>query len=110
MGLWENTAVSRGIAAGMGFNFDGLNKRLFVEAGAGFAAAGFDAVLDKSDPVNQVLAVSKGSLKATLPLAKNLLIMNGKTTELEGIVVLAEKLGKVYVPQQAIDLVAAGLK
>jgi hypothetical protein len=28
-----------------------------------------------------------------LPLAKNLVLVNGKTIELEGLVVLAEKLG-----------------
>jgi alkaline phosphatase len=92
----------------MGFDFESLNKRLFVEAQAGFAAAGFTAAIDKTDPTNPVLVVTKNAFKATLPLAKNQLIMNGTTTELEGIVVQAEKLGKVYVPQQAIDLVVKG--
>jgi len=109
-GLWENTDIGRDIAADMGFDFETLNTRLFVEADSAFAAAGFQSALDKSDPANPVLAVTKGDLKATLPLSKNLLIMNGKTTELEGIVVLAEKLGKVFVPRQAVDLVVKGLK
>ncbi len=109
-GLWENTEIGREVAADMGFDFETLNKRLFVEAESAFAAAGFQAALDKSDPANPVLVVSKADLKASLPLSKNLLIMNGKTTELEGIVVLAEKLGKVYVPRQAVDLVVKGLK
>jgi alkaline phosphatase len=97
------------MAAAMGFDFESLNQRLFVEAEAGFAAAGLEARLDQSDPANLVLVVSKGAAEARLPLAKNLLLMNGKTVELEGLVTYAEKLGKVYVPRQAIELAAAGL-
>lgn len=105
-GLWENTGLGRAMAKEMGFDFEGLNKRLFVEAEASFAAVGFEAKLDKTDPANPVLVVQKGGAKAELPLSKNLLLMSGKTVELEGIVVLAEKLGKVYLPKQAVDLVA----
>jgi len=36
-GLWENNDLGRAIAADMGFDFASLNKRLFVEAGEGFA-------------------------------------------------------------------------
>jgi len=61
-------------------------------------------------PTNPVLVVSKGEAKARLPLAKNLVLVNGKTIELEGIVVLAEKLNKVFLPSQAIDVVQAELK
>jgi len=108
-GLWQNTGLGRFVAKEMGFDFEGLNKRLFVEADAAFAAAGLEVALDKTDPANPVLVVKKGDAKAEFPLAKNLLIMNGKTVELEGIVVLAEKLGKVYLPKQGVDLVVAGL-
>ncbi|MBE3065319.1 MAG: alkaline phosphatase, partial [Spirochaetes bacterium] len=108
-GLWQNTGIGRLMAKEMGFDFESLNKRLFVEAEASFSAVGLEARLDKTDPANPVLVVQKGESKAELPLSKNLLLMNGKTVELEGIVVLAEKLGKVYLPKQAVDLVAAGL-
>jgi alkaline phosphatase len=80
-----------------------------VEAGEGFAAAGLATRLDRSDPANPVLVVSKGTAEARLPLAKNLLLLNGKTVELEGVVTYAEKLDKVFVPHQAIELAAAGL-
>jgi len=56
-----------------------------------------------------VLVVSKGSAQAKLPLAKNLLIIGDSIVELEGIVTYAEKLNKVYVPRQAIELAAARL-
>ena len=108
-GLWENIDLGRRLAATMGFDFETLNQRLFVEAGEGFAAAGLATRLDKSDPANPVLVVSKGAAEAKLPLAKNLLLLNGKTVELEGLVIYAEKLDKVFVPRQAIELAAAGL-
>lgn len=108
-GLWENVDVGRRLAASMGFDFETLNQRLFVEAGEGFAAAGLATRLDKSDPANPVLVASKGAAEARLPLAKNLLLLNGKTVELEGVVTYAEKLDKVFVPRQAIELAAAGL-
>ena len=108
-GLWENVDLGRLLAADMGFDFETLNQRLFVEAGEGFAAAGMSSRLDKSDPANPVLVVSKGAAEAKLPLAKNLLLLNGKSVELEGLVVYAEKLDKVFVPRQAIELAAAGL-
>jgi len=108
-GLWENIDLGRRLAATMGFDFETLNQRLFVEAGEGFTAAGLATRLDKSDPANPVLVVSKGAAEARLPLAKNLLLLNGKTVELEGLVIYAEKLDKVFVPRQAIELAAAGL-
>jgi alkaline phosphatase len=39
----------------------------------------------------------------------NLLTLNGRTVELEGVISYAEKLDKVHVPRQAIELVSAGL-
>ena len=40
----------------------------------------------------------------------DMVLVNGKTIELEGIVVLAEKLDKVFLPNQAIDVIKAELK
>lgn len=109
-GLVENTEVGKTMASVMGIDFGALNKRLFVEAGAAFGALGYQVALDKTDAANPVLVVTKGGAKAELPVSKNLLKIGEKTVDLEGIVVRAEKLDKVYVPQQAIDLVKAELK
>ncbi len=109
-GLMENTEVGKAMASVMGIDFGALNKRLFVEAGAGFAALGCQVALDKTDAANPVLVVTKGGAKAELPVSKNLLKIGEKAFDLEGLVVRAEKLDKVYVPQQAIDLVKAELK
>ncbi|MGV8073774.1 MAG: hypothetical protein AB2L11_04345 [Syntrophobacteraceae bacterium] len=85
-------------------------ERLFVEASEAFPAEGFFTTIDKSDAANPVLAVSKGEAKARLLLSKNLVLVNGKTIELEGIVVLAEKPDKAFPPHQAIEVVKAELK
>lgn len=109
-GLWENSAIGNYVASALGFSFPEINKRLFVEASAAFQAKGFSTTIDRSDAANPVLTVSRGEAKARLPLSKNLVLVNGKTIELEGIVVMAEKLGTVFLPRQAIDVVTAELK
>jgi len=109
-GLWENVDIGRYVASRLGFSFPEINQRLFVEASAAFQAAGFSTAIDRTDPTNPVLVVGKGTLEARLPLAKNLVVVNAKTIELEGLVVWAEKLDKVFVPRQALEVVAAELK
>lgn len=117
IGLWENTDIGKLVAAAMGFDFAELGRRLFVEAESAFRAEGFVATLDKGDPANPVLVVTRAGSAGTpgspgtarLPLAKNLLLVRGRTFSLEGIVVHAEKIGKVFVPRQAIDIVKAEL-
>jgi alkaline phosphatase len=93
----------------LGFTFPEINTRLFVEASVAFKAAGFSTTIDRSDTTNPVLLVSKGNATARLPLAKNLVLVNARAIELEGIVVFAEKLDKVFLPSQAIDIVKSEL-
>jgi alkaline phosphatase len=109
-GLWENSDIGKYMANKLGFTFPEINKRLFVEASAAFRAAGLSSIIDRSDATNPVLVVSKGEAKARLPLAKNQVWVNGKIIELEGIVVLAEKLDKVFLPAQAVEVVKAELQ
>ncbi len=109
-GLMENVDVGKALAKEMGFDFKSLNDRLFVEAGAAFGAAGFDTAIDKTDAANPALVVTKGAASAKLPLSKNVMIVGGKTIELEGLVVLADKLGKVYLPAQAVKIAQTELK
>lgn len=109
-GLWENTAIGAYVATRLGFTFPEINKRLFVDASAAFQAEGYSTTIDRSDATNPVLVVSKGEARARLPLAKNVVLVNNKAIELEGIVVLAEKLDKVFLPRQAIDVVTTELK
>jgi alkaline phosphatase len=109
-GLWENIDIGKYVASKLGFSFPEINKILFVEASAAFQTSGFTTSIDRTDPTNPVLVVTKGEAAALLPLAKNIVLVNGKTVELEGIVVLAEKLDKVFLPRQAIDVIRAELK
>jgi alkaline phosphatase len=103
----ENVEVGRLMAKAMGFDFASLNARLFVEAGSAFCAAGYTVAMDKTRPAEPAHVVSRAGQSARLPLSRNLLIIGDKVIELEGLVVLAEKLGKVYLPAQAIALVQA---
>ncbi len=109
-GLWENVAIGKHIAHQLGFAFEDINPRLFVNAAQALQAEGFATVIDKSDPGNPVLVVSKGANQAQLPVSKNLLRVNGRSIELEGLVVLAEKTSQVFVPRQAIELIKTELK
>jgi alkaline phosphatase len=109
-GLWENVDIGKYVAGRLGFTFPEINKRLFVEASAAFQAAGFTTAIDRTDATNPVLVVGKNGAAARLPLAKNLVLVNDKVIELEGVVVLAEKLDKVFLPKQAIDIVKAELQ
>lgn len=109
-GLMENTGVSRAVAGAMGVDFGALNRRLFVDAQEAFGDLGYQTVMKQTEPGNFTLFVTKGESAAELPVSKNLLEVGGRTVELEGLVVRAEKLDKVFVPRQAVDLVKAGLK
>lgn len=109
-GLWENTDIGKYIADKLGFSFPEINRRLFVDAGEAFQAEGFSTAIDRTDVTNPLLVVCKGEAKAVLPLAKNIVVVDAKTIELEGLVVLAEKLDRVFLPRQAIDIIKAELR
>ena len=109
-GLVENIEVSRNLASAMNVDFGQLNKRLFVDAQEAFESLGYQVILQKSDPANPTLVVTKGEAAAEFPVSKNLLMLGGRAVELEGLVVRSEKLDKVFVPRQAVDLVKAEFK
>jgi len=44
-----------------------------------------------------VLVVEKGMKRAELPISKNIIKMNGKSHEMNGLTILSAKTGKVYV-------------
>lgn len=113
-GLWQNTDLGRSLAERMGIDLAAVTRRLFVEAGPAFADLGLEARVERKegDVANPVLVVSRaGRSLARLPISKNLVVMNGKEQRLEGVVVLvkAGQVEKVFVPHQAVKLVAAEL-
>jgi alkaline phosphatase len=104
-GTIENTDLAKLSAKGMKLDLTKADAQLFVEAGEGFAAIGAKVELDKTDNENPVLVVTKGAVRAELPVSKNIIRINNVVKELPGLTVLAAKTGKVYVPQQAVELV-----
>ena len=96
VGLYDNTELAKITAKALGLSLEYINKELFVEVGETYP----DFSLDKSDTTNPVLRISSFEL----PINKNLLIADGKTYELKGIVVYAPATEKVYIPKDAVQL------
>jgi alkaline phosphatase len=108
VGLLDAQDIGRVSARALGFDLERLTLRLFVDAGQAFPA---EAVrLDGSDPHNPVLRVHYQGRQAALPINKNLLILNGKSLPLEGIVVHVAETGRTYLPLEAVQLIKGETK
>ena len=107
VGLIQNTDIAQISAKALGFDLKQTDEKLFVEAGQAFKAIGASVSLDDTDQENKVLIVKKGFKKAEIPISKNIIKINGKSYEMNGIVVIAPRTGKVYIPQQAVELAKA---
>lgn len=109
-GLWDNTNLAHHMASVMGFDLQALQNRLFVEAVPALSALGLQAEVDRTQVANPILRVrnNRGE-EVQLPIHKNELRAPDRTYQLEGVVVLADQSGKVYVPRQAITLIQASL-
>ncbi|MFC5988153.1 alkaline phosphatase [Marinicrinis lubricantis] len=101
IGLYENTEIAHVMADAIGIDLNELTEELFVEAEEGFGFYAAEVTLDTANEANPVLVVEKGSKRAELPIDKNIMIMNGKTIELNNVIVLSNE--KVYVPNEAIE-------
>ncbi len=107
-GYLDNTEIAEYIAEKIGFDLNETNRCLFVEVGEAFSRDKGDGqldeneyLLDMTDSSNPVLRIGN----AELPVSKNLLLKDGVTHELKGIVVYAPVTGKVYVPNEVLSLV-----
>jgi alkaline phosphatase len=107
-GHMDNTEIAGYIAKELGFDLNKTSSRLFVEAGEVFSRDNGDGKLDNNeymlnmtDPSNPVLIIGD----CELPVSKNILVKNGVTHELKGIVVYAPVTGKIYIPIEVISLV-----
>jgi alkaline phosphatase len=104
----DNTEIARYIAKEMGFDLNKTNSCLFVEAGDVFSKDNGDGKLEKNEYMLDVTNSSNPTLRignAELPVDKNILIKNGVTHELDGIVVFSPVTGKVYIPAEVISLI-----
>ncbi|MDQ1255121.1 MAG: alkaline phosphatase, partial [Euryarchaeota archaeon] len=104
----DNTEIARYIAKEMGFELNDTNSCLFVEAGDVFSKDNGDGKLDKNEYMMDMTNSSNPVLRignAELPVDKNILVRDGVTHELDGIVIYAPVTGKVYIPAEAISLI-----
>jgi alkaline phosphatase len=102
-GVVDAPDIGRICASAMGIDLQRLNHRLFVDASEAFPGR---TTVDRGQPANPVVKIATpGGLTAELPVNKNFLKMGEKVYPLEGVVVVAPKTGRAYVPQQAVNLI-----
>ena len=102
-GLLDGPEIGIVTAKALGLDMKGLNSRLFVEAASAFKDG--QVTVDMTDRENPAVVVTQGAKTAKLPVNKNLLILDGKTIPLEGVVVYAPDTKKAYIPLQAVNLI-----
>ena len=95
VGLIDNTDVAHAMAHALQLDLPALTRTLFVDALQAFPSAR----VDTADPAHPVLVVGT----ARLPINRNLLLRNGREERLDGLVVLSESTGRVYLPQSSVD-------
>jgi alkaline phosphatase len=107
-GHMDNTEIAEYVAKKLGFDLNETNECLFIETGEVFSRDDGDRQLDENeysldmtDPLNPVLKIGD----AELPVSKNLLIKDGVTHELNGIVIYASETDKIYIPDEVLSLV-----
>ena len=74
-GLVENTDLAHAMAKFMDFDLDNLTKDLYVPATKSLHAKGFKTTIDKTDAENPKLIAKKDQLTVTIPVNKNIAII-----------------------------------
>jgi alkaline phosphatase len=101
VGLLDSPEIGTLTARALGLDLDALNRRLHVDLRQAIPHAEVRVVA--SAPNNLVVRVTLGDKEARLPVNKNVLVLNGEASELEGTVVFIPATNKVYVPLQAVQ-------
>lgn len=99
-GLMTEPQIGRHLAKTLGLDLRALNARLFQDAAQAFGPS--NVTIDQSQPHNPVLVIKYQNRTARLPINKNLLLLDGKTHALEGLVVWNSETQKAYLPTQAV--------
>lgn len=108
VGHMDNTEIASNIAEKMWLDLNETGKRLFVNVGEVYSRDNGDGKIDKNEYLVDFTNSSNPVLKignAELPVSKNILVKDGVTHELKGIVVYVPETGKVYVPEEVLSLV-----
>ncbi|MGB9928372.1 MAG: alkaline phosphatase [Methanosarcina sp.] len=107
-GHMDNTEIADYIAEKVGFDLNETNKCLFVEVDQVFSKDNGDGQLDNGENLMDLTDSSNPVLKigdSNLPVNKNILIKDGETHELKGIVTYSPITGKVYIPEEVLSLI-----
>ncbi|CDF57268.1 alkaline phosphatase [Thermobrachium celere] len=104
-GTLENYQFAKIMADAMGIDLEDVNTELFIDLEEGLQyIPGAEADLDITDMANPVVEITKGKIKAELPVNTNILKINGKVYRLNGLTILS-KSERIYVPLQALDII-----
>ena len=106
--MMENTDIAGMISRHLGVDLSRTDQALFVPADQAFSRLGAQIDIDASDPKNKVLVIKQGGKTARLPFSKNILQINDKDYEMQGITIYAPSAdngqGRVYVPLEAVEM------
>jgi alkaline phosphatase len=109
-GVIDNTEIATKIAEALGFSLDDLNEELFVDVevayGDDISTPEGALYLNMEDSNNPVLEITISSNLYTLETSKDILVTPSSEVDLNGIVVYAPQLDTVFIPQEAVDLIA----
>ncbi len=102
-----NTDVAPYLEKVLGTDLTAVTRRQFQLAAIQFARKGAIARTDRSDSSNPVLVVTKGSQEIRFAQNKNVALVNGRATELSGLVLHRGLAGgeNWFVPEDAVALV-----
>jgi alkaline phosphatase len=98
-GLIAAPEIAQSIAVAMGVDLTAATNRLFAPAEEVFV--GRSVTLDSSNPADLILQVQGEGQVALLPVNRNVMMVDGTATPLEGVVVHIEANGVTYVPREA---------
>ncbi len=104
VGLFDGPEIGKLTARALGLNLDELNNRLFVDVQRALPDARVS--VEGGEPGGLVVRIVLGDKTAELAVNKNLLVLAGQSIELEGLVVYMPDTKKVYLPLQAVQLIA----
>ncbi len=102
-GLVRNTDIADYMAATMKVDLAKATSLLFKDAIPMFSRKGAAVTVDKTDPENLVLVVTKGDKTLRIPRNKSIVYLDGEMLESDGVAVFNGS--KRYVAKNVIDLI-----
>lgn len=102
-GLVKNTDIASYMAKTLGVDLAATTSLLFQDAAAVFAKKGATLSVDKTDPENPILVVTKNDQVLRIPRNKSVASLNGTMVDSDGVAVYNG--AKWYVSKSLIDLV-----